>query len=203
MAFLLIMKFYVIYSYYLPQEIDSLCQHFLPSYGITSVSELISLTSFSASPRDTLVTLHYHSPLSAWASTWNRDLRREGEFRIHPLFRKGRFDIRPLVVKWWWLLGTGTWLEESGAQWSLFFFSKWFVYNGFFFMLLVILYLPYFVCSQVMLIFCMFKVMLMCLFFCVNTLEFIQNWCENSSWLVRRNRWIFIFNSFLKWNLVF
>ena len=108
----------------------------------------------------------YHSPFSAWASTWNRDLRGEGEFRIHPLFRKGRFDIRPLVVKWWWLLGTGTWLEESGAQWSLFFFQVIRLQWGFF-LLLVILYLPYFVCSQVMLIFCMFKVMLMCLFFCV------------------------------------
>lgn len=146
MAFLL-MKFYVIYSYYLPQEIDSLCQHFLPSYGITSVSELISLTSFSASPRDTLVTLHYHSPLSAWASTWNRDLRREGEFRIHPLFRKGRFDIRPLVVKWWWLLGTGTWLEESGAQWSLFFFFPSDSFTmGFF----------YVACNLIFTIFCMF-----------------------------------------------
>ena len=42
------------------------------------------------------------------------------------------------------------------------------------FLLLVILYLPYFVCSQVMLIFCMFKVMLMCLFFCVILLNLFR-----------------------------
>lgn len=41
------------------------------------------------------------------------------------------------------------------------------------FLLFVILYLPCFVCSKVMLIFCMFKVMLMCLF-CVILLNLFR-----------------------------
>lgn len=111
----------------------------------------------------------------AYASPWNGDLRGEGEFRIHPLrLQKGEVSHTPSCgPKWWGLLGPGPWLEEeSGAQWSLFLPQVISLQWGIF-LLFVILYLPCFVCSKVMLIFCMFKVMLMCLF-CVILLNLFR-----------------------------
>ena len=167
----LITKFCVIFSYYLSQE--TVCASifsclmgsplFLSSYP-SPLSMPLQEILLHTTPHSLLE----HLPASVhWVQRWETETREVRENLGSITYSEGGVWHAPSCGQVMMAARRWVWLEEeSGAHWSLFFPQVISLQWGIF-LLFVIIYLPCFVCSKVMPIFYMFKVMLMCLFFCV------------------------------------
>lgn len=136
-----ITKFCVIYSYCLPQETDSLCQHFLlilrDHLLLESYPHLLSLCQ---SKRYSCYFAYAFSERETWEV-------RENLGSIPCAFRR-RFHMPSCGPKWWGLLGPGRGLRKRAVLSEAFFFPKGISFTMGYFSV---------VCNLIFTMFCMFK----------------------------------------------